>query len=264
MPTRILLNFRNRAKFAARNPAYTVRSLLNDWVGADERFVAGATGVPFRRVRSFLTEPFAAGAFRQRLKECEKELAGVEAQGADLYAKKVLAQYVLVRAVEPDVVVETGVANGVSSAYILLALERNARGHLYSVDIGEGEFLPAGRETGWVVPQSLRARWSLHLGDAKLLLPRLLAELGEVDIFIHDCLHTYEHMLWEFRAAYPSLREGGFLVADDALWNAAFPEFARAVQSRHVRIIRGVGYLRKDSANIAQLSSQVSEPEPQG
>ena len=29
-------------------------------------------------------------------------------------------------------------------------------------------------------------------------------------------------MMWEFEAAYPYLRPGGLLFADDALWNDAF------------------------------------------
>jgi len=36
------------------------------------------------------------------------------------------------------------------------------------------------------------------------------------------------------------------LLADDALWNPAFPEFAREVESRTARVIRGVGVLRKN------------------
>jgi predicted O-methyltransferase YrrM len=66
-----------------------------------------------------------------------------------------------------------------------------------------------------------------------------------MDIFIHDSLHTYEHMIWEFEASYPSLRVGGLLFADDALWNHAFSDFARRHGEHEARILRGVGFLRK-------------------
>jgi predicted O-methyltransferase YrrM len=56
---------------------------------------------------------------------------------ADLYAKKVLLQYIAVRAFQPEIVVELGLANGVSSAYILLALQKNERGALYSVGLND-------------------------------------------------------------------------------------------------------------------------------
>jgi hypothetical protein len=84
------------------------------------------------------------------------------------------------------------------------------------------------------------------VGDARDLLPKLLVDVASLDVFIHDSLHTYEHMLWEYRSAYPHLREGGLLVSDDAMWNSAFPEFAREVCAKHAQIIRGVGFLQKE------------------
>src|SRR6266581_3100545 len=70
--------------------------------------------------------------------------------------------------------------------------------------------------------------------------------LGTIDVFIHDSLHTYDHMLWEYRAAYDHIRPGGLLISDDALWNSAFSEFAATVGARHAQILRGVGVLRKE------------------
>jgi hypothetical protein len=121
--------------------------------------------------------------------------------------------YVLVRLLRPDVVVETGVCEGNSSRFILLALNLNEHGVLHSIDLpnadldlGEGKgrqthVRPEGKKAGWMVPDELRKRWTLHLGDAKELLPKVLAELGSIDIFIHDSLHSYDHMLFEFRTA---------------------------------------------------------------
>jgi hypothetical protein len=41
------------------------------------------------------------------------------------------------------------------------------------------------------------------------------------------------------------VRNGGLLMADDASWNLAFPDFARQVKSPAAKIIRGVGVLTK-------------------
>ena len=98
------------------------------------------------------------------------------------------------------------------------------------------------------MPKWLRKPWRVHLGDAKEILPKLLPELGRIDIFLHDSLHTYEHMLWEFEIAYPFLRLGELLFADDALWNSAFEDFARKVGTPEARILHGVGVLRKNGA----------------
>lgn len=243
----LFANVRNKARYAAQNPGYAVRALLREASRADEKFLSAITGCSVRKLRAYLDEPLEDPAFSANLRHAEKSAEGQDDFGADLYAKKVLAQYAAIRAFHPETVVETGVANGVSSSYILLALEKNKQGTLHSIDIGVDKYLPPGKTWGWIVPQFLRHRWDMCIGDSKVLLPELLASLRRTDVFIHDSLHTYDHMMWEFRAAYPFLADGGLLFADDALWNDAFWEFKREVNAKDGEIIRGVGYLRKDA-----------------
>lgn len=247
----LLSNLKNKAAFAARNPAYAVKSLVREVAHSDERFLSLITGCPATEIRRFLNEPLDTPEFADALRSAQPELASAHVYAADLYAKKILVQYIALRAFKPDVVVETGIASGVSSSYLLLALHKNARGRLYSVDIGDTSYLPPGRPNGWVVPDWLRSRWEMRLGDSRHLLPELLAELGSTDVFIHDSLHTYEHMLWEFRAAYPYIRPGGLLFCDDALWNAAWPEFVAETRARRHDVLRGVGFLQKPAGNGA-------------
>lgn len=141
----------------------------------------------------------------------------------------------VVRLARPDCMLETGVAHGSSSAVILEAMERNQKGRLFSIDLpilsGSGElkswlqgyeFRPEDistvadvQQVGWLVPPELRARWSLTLGDALAEMPPLLARLGAIDIFLHDSLHLYDHMMKEFDLAWPCLKKGGILLADD-------------------------------------------------
>lgn len=243
----LLQNLPQRARHAFQNPSYALRSFYREVTSADERFLAGLTGTTTCRLRSFLGEPIQTRDFAACLRRAETDFRSNKIQSADLYAKKVLLQYAALRAIVPEVVVETGVANGVSSAYLLLALQKNGRGRLHSIEIGDPQYLPAGKSPGWIVPEELRSRWSLLTGDSRELLPRLLVQLGTIDVFIHDSLHTHEQMLWEFRAAYPHLRAGGLLFSDDATWNTAFAEFSREVAERQAQVLRGVGFLRKES-----------------
>jgi predicted O-methyltransferase YrrM len=247
----LVQNFNNRARFALENPLYTLNSLYRELTLADERFLSTVTNVSASRIRGFIKEPVQNGVFSARLQSVKAELQTLEIQSADLYAKKILLQYAVVRAFQPKIVVETGIANGVSSAYILLALQANGRGTLYSIGLNEPQYLPAGKSLGWVVPKELRSPWKLLVGDSRTILPGLLGEIGSTDIFIHDSLHTYEHMLWEYRVAYPHLRPGGLLFSDDAKWNSAFSEFALEVSAPRAKILRGVGFLQKKPGEIS-------------
>ena len=243
----LLQNFGRRIRFALQEPRYALKSLYSELTLTDERFLSTICGVSARRVRSFLGEPIHTPDFAARLQEADDICRDLGIQSADLYAKKVLLQYIAIRAFQPETVVETGVANGVSSAYILLALQKNKRGALHSIGLTDPQYLPVGKPPGWIVPESLRSRWNLLMGDSRGLLPSLLEKLGTIDVFIHDSLHTYDHMLWEYRTAFPFLRPGGLLFSDDASWNSAFPEFCLEVAANHGRILRGVGFLQKNA-----------------
>ena len=134
--------------------------------------------------------------------------------------------YLACRLISPEVVVETGVAYGVSSAYILTALRENGQGTLHSVDLPP---LRRKAEKFWgiAVPEDLRGRWSLHRGPSASILPRLLRDTPTVDLFVHDSLHTHKNMRREFDTIWPHLRNGGLLLADDIERNLAFDELRR-------------------------------------
>jgi hypothetical protein len=243
----LMQNVRRRAGFAIKNPCYALGAAFRELTLADERFLSCITAASPRQIRLYLDEPISTPAFAKHLRGAEEQFRSLHIESADLFAKKILNQYAAVRALVPDCIVETGVANGVSSYYLLLALQKNGHGRLYSIGLPDPAFLPPGKNPGWLVPEWLRASWKVHLGDTRALLPGVLAQLGKIGIFIHDSLHTYDHMMWEFETAYPHLQSGGLLFSDDALWNNAFHDFARRVGTPDARILRGVGFLRKNS-----------------
>lgn len=143
---------------------------------------------------------------------------------------------------------ETGVANGISSSFILKALEENAGGRLYSLDLHyrEGVSVPSGKRLGWVIPEELMHRWSLILGESTKVLPKLLRELGSIDIFFHDSRHTYRTMMREYSIAWPYIRKGGLLLSDDVTCNDAFLDFSGFVKQYPVILLGRVGAIRKD------------------
>jgi len=62
---------------------------------------------------------------------------------------------------------------------------------------------------------------------SKKLLGPLLHNAGQTDCFIHDSLHTYEHMIWEFRTVWPYLKLGGLFLSHDVGANDAFLDFMK-------------------------------------
>lgn len=149
--------------------------------------------------------------------------------------------YVLVRMVEPQVVVETGVASGYSSAALLSALHRNNKGELYSIDIGNLSAVPEGKSIGWMVPSALHYRWHLTIADARSELPILLQSLGKVNLFLHDSLHTEEHMMFEYETAWQFITRGGLLLSHDI--SLSFLKFSKRV-NRPYRCFGLPGYGR--------------------
>jgi SAM-dependent methyltransferase len=124
----------------------------------------------------------------------------------------------------PDKVVETGVAHGLTSRVVLEALARNGRGHLWSID------LPAvdsalHSEIGMAITPDLRHRWTYVPGTARQRLPGLLHELAEIDVFIHDSLHTGRNQMFELESAWSVMRDGAVAVVDDIDHSRAFRSF---------------------------------------
>ena len=130
--------------------------------------------------------------------------------------------------------VETGVANGASSTFILSAMAANGIGSLYSIDWSDNEefsFVPKGKEIGWMVPHELRKRWHLEIGRTEEKLKPLLKEITPIDIFFHDSDHSYETMIYEYKSAWLHLKKNGLLLSDDVKMNMAFDEFTRDTES---------------------------------
>jgi len=145
--------------------------------------------------------------------------------------------YVACRLLKPTTVAETGVCYGAASAFLLQALEVNGKGHLYSIDLPPLHRNPH-QWVGVLVPPSLRSRWVVKLGTSKRHLPALLREVGPVDMFFHDSLHTYSNMSLEFRLVEQYLSSLSLVVADDIDGNAAFRDWTARTRPNIVSCIQ--------------------------
>jgi hypothetical protein len=174
-------------------------------------------------------------------------------EGVGIAAAEGLVLFALVRALRPEYVIETGIATGVSTSFICAALIENGTGNLYSIDLppemtagvihADGSRSPS-RGPGWAVPKTITAamgdRHKIILEDVTTALPTLLARLPRVDIFLHDDLHTPDHMYWEYDLVWPRLSAGGALVSDD-------------INFGWLRFCRSIGVGRQGHVNLQRL-----------
>jgi len=240
---------RKKTSAAAKDPVSLVRLVARGKAALLEHQISSFLGIGVSRVRELASEVHTGPPVKF---PTQQEMnVGQTVATLELYS--------IVRTLSPEIVVETGVAAGVSSAYILAALERNGRGHLYSIDLPgyEAEYLPRigikpsavlprREQLGYAVPTHLRGRWTLKIGKSQELLEPLMNRLDLISIFFHDGEHTYENMLFEFNLAWKHLKKGGALLADNVSWNAALPDFARQVHLRPALFwFRDLGGVRK-------------------
>lgn len=229
----------------------------------EERFVCGWFGVDpasFRRLERDLVED---GEFLRDIESRHREVRGwpirlLGSVGAADHDRCHRLLYYAVRMVRPTVMLETGVFDGLSSAFALKALRDNDHGRLCSIDLPARrpvrastdkmvvDVLPRGADPGWLVPDALRARWTLRLGTSAELLAPWIAELQAIDLFFHDSLHTAANMTREYETVWPALTSGGLLVSDDVFWSRAFWRFRRRVGG-DTRVFRGMGWARKSA-----------------
>jgi predicted O-methyltransferase YrrM len=166
----------------------------------------------------------ATSRLRQRVASLPPEAPFGAFHNGDLALAKLC--YAVTRALEPTCVLETGVCYGVTSSFILAALEHNHKGSLHSIDLP-----PLGRDAdrfvGWMIMDGpLKARWHLHRALSRRALPTILDQVEPLSLFVHDSLHTYENMCSEFDLVWPRLRPGGIFISDDIEGNSAFQEWS--------------------------------------
>lgn len=244
-----------------RHPGQGVERIRGRWDRHRDRRALAASGQPAsalydvtvdwaQRLHAAVQVPWPCPAVEQFGQVWERIVADLTAAGARTGiasyggwndGDRVFGEAIwcLIAHLRPGTVVETGVAHGLTSRVILEGLERNGDGHLWSVD------LPAvdsalHSEIGIAVTEGLKPRWSYVKGTARERLPGLLAELGTIDLFVHDSLHTGRNQKFELESAWGALRPGGVVVVDDIDHSLAFSAFVAAagpqpwLAARHV------------------------------
>jgi len=125
-----------------------------------------------------------------------------------------LGWYAFVRAMQPEHVVETGTQLGLGSCAIAAALLRNGHGRLTTIDIEP--------DAGYLIGEPWADVIDRRIGSSI----EVLGGERDVDIFIHDSLHTYDYETQELASVGPNLRMGALVLSDNAHASAALSDWA--------------------------------------
>ncbi len=121
--------------------------------------------------------------------------------------QKQLADFIFENKLET--IVETG--SGVSTLYILEALDKLGKGHLYSIDpFPFCEF------------EVIHPRYTLIKKKSFEALADLYKQTGAWDLFLHDSDHWIECQMYEYEMARQCVKQGGWIFSDDYEWDAHF------------------------------------------
>jgi hypothetical protein len=149
-------------------------------------------------------------------------LASRRDRNAQMPVGRRLGWYVAARMLKPELVVETGVHDGLGSAVFLRALEKNAaegvEGRLLSFDIRS--------DVGWLIPDELRGRHELVVGDSIARMPDAVGD-RRVGLFLHDSDHRYQYETAEFETVRPLATPGAVLMSDNSHSCTALQDFCK-------------------------------------
>lgn len=168
-------------------------------------FVAQVTGVHVSEARQYLGEVETDADLREHVRTCtatsaRRGIADPEAR----YARR-LGWYAIVRALQPDHLVETGTDKGLGSCVLAAAVLRNGHGRVTTIDINP--------ESGFLIQPPYSEVINRVVGDS---LEALASLDSPVDLFIHDSDHSPEYEGAEFVAVSLHLSAAALVISDNA------------------------------------------------
>jgi len=175
--------------------------------------------------------------------------------------------YIVAALLKPRAICEIGVANGVSTLYLLGAADYgNFDPDIRAIDKpqfesmireqrgkrglhGTGGIIPDTREAGWVAPKRQRAEYGYqyYVGDFTEILPDVMEEIEHLDLVLYDASKDRVEMEMAYEESISILEPGGVLISDDITVNNAFQTVTSQYDGTSF-IFGGTGLFRKGNS----------------
>lgn len=168
-------------------------------------FVSAVTGQKFDVIRAYVEELTTNRLVQSTYSEALSRSPRRGLADNQIRFGRRLAWYAFVRALKPDLVVETGTDKGLGSLVLASALLMNQRGRLVTIDVN-----PAA---GYLITGPYSEVTTVLHGDSIDLIRALT---DPVDLFLHDSDHSPEHERAEFAALESHLHAGSLIISDNA------------------------------------------------
>ena len=141
--------------------------------------------------------------------------------------------------IKPSYSLECGVSRGGSTFSILSALDKIKHGHLFSSDLPYLWKTNPVANIGILVPDSLRHRWTLVLGDDRDTIPNLLSSYDHKYTFVHydsDKRYISRKIFWENISPY--LDSKYFIIFDDIMDNDHFYHLQKNYDPVNIHVLK--------------------------
>lgn len=116
---------------------------------------------------------------------------------------------------KPDLIIETGTANGGSALYLASMCDLLGKGKILTIDIPEGRFSSVEK------PSHPRLRYLLGSSTDAAIIDEVRREAKEAAriMVVLDSDHSAGHVFAELEAYAPLVHIGGYLVVEDTIMN---------------------------------------------
>jgi hypothetical protein len=177
-------------------------------------FVSAVTGAEIRQVRAWIQELEDDNDLVEHLTGRLSSNPRWRISATEPRWARRFGWYAIVRAAQPDHVIETGTHLGLGSCAIAAALLRNGHGRLTTIDIDPN--------AGYLIAEPWANVIDRRIGNSV----DILTELRDVAMFLHDSLHTYDYETRELTAVEPNLRADAVILSDNAHESSALSDWA--------------------------------------
>lgn len=167
------------------------------------------TGIPREEIHGYLREIEENQALRDYVSQATANSGLAYKADSEVRFHKRIGWYAMVRALKPEVVVETGVDKGLGSVVLCSALLRNRQegheGHYYGTDLNP--------KAGYLLQETYAEVGEILYGDSVESLRNLK---GTIDMFINDSDHSADYETLEYETVAGKLSPGAVILGDNS------------------------------------------------